>query len=653
MMDIKIAKQDETSEMFLKNLQLLPLWIRNIVMQIDDMELWEKVKITYNEEGYPLCKYCEDNRSFWINGRRPVQEAEQWGRSIKTGGIGGIFMFGTGFGYPIFELFQKKQPHTLVVLFEQNIYLFKAMLYYFDFEPVIMTRKLIFLIGDTEQFAGAFNQLFFSIAFINCSSPSYAFTNIANRNFKAHYIKIHQYIFSQLALYIFYIGNDHSDNLTGLLNLLANARFIVENPSISCLTDKYQGVPAFIIANGPSLDKNIHELKRIQEKGLIISTESAIVPLLRNKIKPDILTIIERTKYTYLYHFENVEYPADMALLCLGLVDKQVFPAFPGQIIPIFRNREAINQWINKFLGDGSALDAGSNVSHLAFEIAVLLGADPIVFVGQDYAYGPKGVTHSKDAIYLEDKGKLAREILESLSVIYIESNEGTMIPSNQIWKDFKVGLEQKLASHPDKTIINATEGGAKINGTVCEPLFSVIDKYCNKPIPGYVYEQIAENKAKISVSQRKEGLKEFIDDIKTHIELFRSLSQISLKGKLECREMICLSEEKDAEKHYSALEEAYRKNIETYQFFIADDLPRCFSQQVIFAYYYFMNRLGLIDTPEKMTEIFKIQHDFFLNLNVVCQSVSVHLENAIGLLEDTLANLENVQIRSDPVESD
>ncbi len=645
-MEMKIARQDETKAMYLKNLQLLTPWIRELVEQIDETELWEKIKITYNGEGYPICRYFENDHSVQITSEQPVREAEQWSKDIAVQGAGGIFMFGTGFAYPLFELFAKKQPHTLVILFEQNIYLFKAMIYYFDLEPLIMTGKLVFLIGDIEQFEKAFDQLFFSIAFANCTSPVFACTSITNRNFKSHYMKIHQYIFSKLALYVFYIGNDHLDNLIGFHNLLANCKEIVQNPYLSCLKDNYEDVPAFIISNGPSLDKNIHELKKIQGKGLIISTESAIVPLMKNKIKPDILTIIERTKYTYLYHFENIEYPKDMALLCLGLVDKQVYPSFPGQKIPVFRNGEAINQWINQFLGDGSGLDAGANVSHLAFEIAVHLGANPIVFVGQDYAYGPEGVTHSKDAVYLEEKGKRAREIMQSKPIVYVESNEGTMIPSNQIWKDFKMGMEQKIASHSDKTIFNATEGGAKIKGTKCERLSRVVEEYCTIPISKEVHELIAENKAEISMEQRYERLDEFIKNVEEYVVLFRDLSQITIEGKLACREMMRLAEEKGSEKNRSVLEKAYKKNIEIYQNLIQDDLCRCFTQQVIFAYYYLMNRVGLIDTQEKTIEIFRIQHEFFQNLNAVYQSVSVHLENAAEQLEDTLTDLKNDQTK-------
>jgi hypothetical protein len=634
-----VAKQHETKAMFQKNLQLLTPWLRDSVLAINESELWKKVQITYNNEGYPICRLHEQNTSFLITSEKPLQEAKKWCSSLSIKGTGAIFMYGSGFGYSLFEIFAKKQPHTLVVLFEENIYLFSAMLHYFDLEPIIKTQKISFLIGDIEHFRKAFDQLFFSVIFANCTAPVLAYTPIAQRNFKVQYQKIHQFIFSQLGLFIFYIGNDHLDNLIGLHNLLANMKEIIQNPYISCLKDQYKNVPAFIIANGPSLDKNIKQLHKIQDKGLIISTESAIIPLIKNNIKPDILTIIERTKNTYTYHFENNQYPEDISLICLGLVDKQVFPSFCGAKIPLFRKQESINEWLNRYVGDGSSIDAGANVSHLAFELALYLGADPIVFVGQDYAYGPDGVTHSKDALYLTEKGKSVSDIIKSKPIIYVESNEGTMIPSNQLWVDFRHGLEMKIAGHFRNNIINATEGGAKIKGTKNELLANVIEKYCKTPIPYRTNELIADNKKRISIINRKAGLAAFIESMKEYTRSFHFLSQESAKGKLACKKMIRLAKE-DSEKYRNILEETYLKHFNIFQLFLSDDLYRCFSQQVIFVYFYLMNRAGMIDTQEKIIEIFSIQNDFFNHLNLVCQSVSVYLEDAIEPLESLMEEL-------------
>ncbi|MFZ7103240.1 MAG: motility associated factor glycosyltransferase family protein [Peptococcaceae bacterium] len=641
-----IAREKDKKEMFQKNIGLLPLWLRDSLLRIDENKLWAKVQVTYNQAGYPLGRYNEKNSSLQINSRHPLEEAEQWCKNLAIKGAGAVFMYGSGFGYPLFEIFAQKQPHTLVILFEQDLYLFAAMLHYFDLEPIISTQKIFFLIGEIEHFARAFDQLFFSIVFANCTSPAIVFTPMARRNFKAQYLKIHQYVFSQLGLFVFYIGNDHLDNLIGLNNLLANIKEIVPNPYLSSLKGKYRDFPAFIIANGPSLDKNIQELKKIEDKGLIICTESAIIPLMKNGIKPHILTIIERTENTYKFHFKNIKYPEDMTLLSLAIVDQQVYPSFSGAKIPIFRNLEAINQWLNKYLGDGSSLDAGANVSHLALEIAAYLGAGPIVFVGQDYAYGPEGATHSKDSIYQQEQGERARKRLKAKPLVYVEGNLETKVPSNQLWVDFKKGLERKIATHSHRNIINATEGGAKIQGTRCAQLAQVIQKYCTRPLPYGVHELIAVNRKQISLKERQESLQAFIKDTEKYARSFHSLSRKAARGKLSCREMIRLSQGKEAEKYRDLLEESYQKHNNIYHLFIADDLHRCFCQQIIFIYFYLMNRLGLIDTPQKITEIFEIQHDFFQHLNIVCQSVAVHLEDAVKPLEDIVEELESGQAK-------
>lgn len=637
-----IAPKDKTRETYEKNLRLLAPWIQDSLTKIEEEELWRKIEVRYNGEGLPVCRYHQGEKSFRITGARPAGEARQWYAPIRERETGCIFLYGSGFGYPLFEVFAQKKPDTLVILFEEDLCLFKAMLYYFDLTPIIETRKIMMFIGDSGHFAKAFDQLFLSIVFYSCTYPTLAFTLAARRNFREQYLKIHRYVYARLSLFTFYTGNDHMDNLIGFCNLLGNVGEVLRSPYLSCLKDRYKNVPAFIVANGPSLDKNMRQLKKIQGKGLVISVESAIVPLIKNHIEPDILTIIERTPETYTYHFENRDYPKDMALICLALVDQRVFPSFPGPRIPVFRKREALNDWFNRHLGDESGLEAGANVSHLALELAAYLGADPIVFVGQDFAYGPRGATHSKGAAYNEEKGKKAKEILQALPVVYVEGNNGRKLPSNWLWSDFKLGLEIKIAAHPEIRFLNATEGGAKIEGTTCEKLSQVIQEYCTQPIPCRVNESILENKEKLSLPQRRERLAQFITAVETYAGLYGNLVEEAVGARLDCKRMVRLNEGEDSEKYRALLDRTYRKNWERYQLFLSDAMYRCFLQQVFFVYYYLMNRLGPPDTPEKITEVFKLQYNFFSHLQVVCQSISVHLENAVEELNRVLDELEN-----------
>jgi hypothetical protein len=629
-----IAQQDQIRQMYEQNLRLLSPWLQETVEKIGEEELWGKISVTYNEEGCPVCRYHRDGRSFSITGEHPIRQAEDWGKTVPEQGTGAYFIFGCGFGYALFDLFVHKAPNTLAIVFEQDICLFKAMLYYFDFTPIIQTGKIVFIIGDSDYFANAFESLFYSVVFLNCTSPAVAFTYAAQRNFKEQYLKIYDYIFRQLEILAFYIGNDHQDNIIGLKNLLANTKEVLRNPYISCLKDQYKGFPAFVVSNGPSLDKNIQKLKKIQGRGLIISVESAIVPLTKNGIIPDILTIVERTKYTYLYHFKDRTYSPEIALLCLALVDKQVFPSFPGEKIPIFRSGEAINEWVNQYLGDGSSIDAGANVSHLALELAVHLGAEPVIFVGQDFAYGPDEATHSKDAFYAQEKEHRAQKFLKSLPDVYLEGNNGTMLKSNRLWSDFKTGLEQKITHYSERVFLNATEGGAKIQGTVCKTLEEAIREYCISPLPHRVTQLVAENRKTIDTAERRQRLAGLFKSAEEYAARFRTLAQETNSARLKCCEMIRLAKV-DSEKHHEILEETYQNNIKMFYGILRDRLVCSFCQHIMSAYFYQMNRLGKIDKPEKIAEMLEIQRSFLSDLNIIVQSVSVDMEDAAEELRD------------------
>jgi hypothetical protein len=637
---MKIAKPDETEAMYEKNLSLLTPWLRETVTGIEPEELKKKIEITYNSEGYPVCRYHRDGLCFHVTGEHPVQEAEEWYRSVRHVGSSETFLYGSGFGYALFEVFAHKAPHTLVVLFEQDLFLFKAMLYYFDLSPIIKTQKILFFIGDSSCFKKAFEELFFTTQFFSTTYPTTAQTLPTMRNFKREYQEIHRFIYRELTLLATYLGNDHKDNMIGLRNLAANTKTVLENPYVSCLKDKYKNVPAFIISNGPSLDLSMPTLREIQGRGLMIAVESAIVPLTTNGINPDILAVQERTKYTYLYHFEGRNYSPDISLLALALADPRVFPSFPGEKIPIYRQGEELNRWFNRFLGDSSALDAGANVSHLAAEAALYLGADPIIFVGQDFAYGPGGVTHSRDAVASQEKGKRARDLLHAIPTVYVEGNNGEMIPSNRLWENFRLGLEHIIEVYPGHRFYNATCGGAKIRGTEAAKLDGLIRQYCTRPLPYRVNEIIAENRKMISPAERRKLLEKFIAEVERYAVRFRDLAREMNSKKLECEKMMFLCSAEDHEKNHRMLNETYQENIAAFYQYANDELGRSFFQQLNCAYFHLLDRLGEIDTMEKIKQAFGVQSRFFHDLRAVSQSLTITLEEEVRNLNALFGEL-------------
>jgi hypothetical protein len=631
---MKIAKPEETKAMYEKNRKLLTPWLQNSVDKISEEELQKKIEVTYNNEGYPVCFYHHEKKCFHITSNHPVLEAKKWFQSIQTENTSEIYLYGTGFGYALFELFAHKAPNTLVIVFEQDIYLFKAMLYYFDISPLLQTGKFAFLVGDSSYFNRAFDEIATKLFNFSVTYPTIVVTLPAARNFKKEYLEIHEYVFKELAFLAVLLGNSHLDIMLGLRNLIANVKVMIENPYISCLKEKYKNVPAFIISNGPSLDRSIQKLKNINGKALIICVESAIVPLTKSGINPDILAVVERTETTYQYHFKGRHYSPDISLLSLAVADPKVWPSFSGEKIPIFRDCEELNIWFNRYLGDGESLDSGSNVSHLATALAMYLCADPIIFVGQDCAYGPEGITHSKDAVISQSQGKAARDLLHSYPTIYVEGNNGKMIPSNQLWSNLRIGLEHIFEYHPEHHFYNATEGGAKIRGTKWIELTKAIEEYCTKPIPYRVNKLIEESKTDISIEERSSKLKNFIAEMRNYSTLFRNLAKETNLKKLECQNMVIICAAEDSEESRRVQNETYRKNIDLFYKYNKDTLFHCFFKQLNCSYFYLLGQLGSIDSQEKKAEAFAVQGQFFRDLRVVCQSVSVTFEEASETLE-------------------
>lgn len=640
------ASKEQLAATFQKNLKLLSPALREAVQGVAEETLWNTVEVAPNPDGEPVCRYRRGGQSFGITSERPVEEARRWMDAVEDHRTGAIFLFGCGFGYALFEVFRRKQPHTLVVLFERDILLFSAMLHYFDLEPVAASHRVAFLVGDGKCFREEFDNLFTSFHLAACSYPTIACTLPAIRNFKSEYLALIADLFEKLVLFATFVGNDHGDNLLGFCNLVANAEEIVKTPGQSCLKDRFKGFPAFLVANGPSLDRNIRRLKEVRGRGLIISVESAILPLLKNRIRPDILAVMERIPSTYHYHFEHVEFPEDLALLCLAVVDRRVLPAFPGEKIPLFRHSEELNEWVNRCLGDGSGISTGPNVSHLALELALYLGADPIIFVGQDLAYGPDRKTHSKDSVYSGEKGAEADRKIRSMPDVYVEGNDKSMLASNQLWVQFRLELERRLAAHPDRTFLNATEGGSKIEGTTAVSLSDAIARCCAEPIPRRVNEIIAENRAQLQPELQRTRLESLLQSMETYARLFRNQLHETEFYRRTCRKMIFLSLEDDRPANLEVFEKTYRENNEFLANYILNDLCRYFTEQEIFVDYYLLNRMGLVDTPEKITELFTIQYTLFDHLICILQSVSAHMENAAEELGARLEGAGPAQVR-------
>ena len=119
-------------------------------------------------------------------------------------------------------------------------------------------------------------------------------------------------------------------------NLLANLKHLIK----AYKTVQYAGkipkeVPGIVVAAGPSLNKNIEELKKAKGKAFIIATDTAMKPLLNAGIIPDMYAVVDGKKPLSLIKIEGAQ---DIPLLCTIVAASEVLDYHKGK--KIFCNEE-------------------------------------------------------------------------------------------------------------------------------------------------------------------------------------------------------------------------------------------------------------------------------------------------------------------------
>ena len=437
-----------------------------------------------------------------------------------------FFGFGLGYHLNIFAQFYAEKAHAKkIIVFEDDINFFHLAMEMIDFSNTIAHPDIHFFIGEDpdDSYPKIRKEILPErdiLYQIRSTKVIPLPANILlNDNYYRKALDITRSAFRQTMILA---GNDPTDSFMGIDNLLGNIKPIVSDPGINQLRDKFKGRPAVTIASGPSLEKNMHLLKNIRDRALIIACDSSFLPLMKRDIRPHIVASLERTAGTGKF-YEDVTDVDGIYLAFCPLVQPDVYDSFHGKKIIVYRPFSHFD-W---FQLDKGVLPIGPAVSNMAFSIAEYLGCDPIIMIGQDLAFAEDGDTHVEDMRFGE------RDEYYFSSMIEVEGNDGRPVKTSRTWEIFKAAHEEDISSYKG-LCINATEGGAKIRGAQVMTFAEVIDTYCRNEF--YPEAIIADS---ISVFEHTVNIhKELEVILRRCIETRQSLEE-TIKMLLEYREEI------------------------------------------------------------------------------------------------------------------
>lgn len=389
-----------------------------------------------------------------------------------------LYFFGVGNGIFYKVLLQNELLKRIVVL-EPELELLFIALHFIDFSTEILNKRIIFMDAQKCDFA-SIDMLFATNRDAKIYSKVYDLHlfNAYYEKYAALYIQSNQLFIRAIEHSVISVGNDSRDSIIGISHHVQNLPDVITSPSLmELLSHLKHRDSAIIVSTGPSLTKQLPLLKQIQNYATILCIDASFPILVKAGIKPDIVLSLERVEATAKF-YEDTPKDAHKGVIfaITSIVHKRLKDALDGDEVQYSLRPFGYTNYFD--IAEYGYLGIGMSAANMAYELVVHARFKRCIIIGQDLAFGEDGTSHAKDAIYGADE--ISKEAMEQKGqrVLVEKYGGGGMIESTKIWKLFLTFYERDIANTPYPIeVINATEGGARIQGTKEMPFKDAIKR--------------------------------------------------------------------------------------------------------------------------------------------------------------------------------
>lgn len=404
------------------------------------IELTQQGPLTIKSDNKDGCFYFHSNVNPW-------KEAARWTETYGEDTVEEYAVLGLGLGYHIISLWKRTQGGIPVHVYEpdaaimtlaeryQDFRICRGHNLYIHYDPNL--RNLMKKLGNNKA---KFLIHYPSLRNIQAGAEKEAleryFVEDSSRRKQMKY------------LYANFISNRKVDFLPA-----------------EELRNVFSGRDIFIVAAGPSLDKNILYLRNRSEESIVLATGTVFRKLMGLGIKPDYVIITEANEriFSQVYPYRNGQIP----IIVLSSAYYRLCTEYQGQKYMVFQKDFApAEEYAAKY---GYLLfETGGSVSTTALDVCIRLQPSRIIFLGLDLAY-TENLAHANDT-----SSRMATDRTELFSVM---DYNGDSVYSDHKFNIYAMWMEDRLRKEDAKqvTVINATEGGRYIKGMEYRALKDVL----------------------------------------------------------------------------------------------------------------------------------------------------------------------------------
>lgn len=426
-----------------------------------------------------------DGRQVWLHSRyEPVAEAKRQIEKIDFLKTFVFFIHGMGLGYVAREVFERASDESYLCIFEPDLHILRAAIFSTDLQKMLASGRV--MIYTTLDKGSLFTRFHPNMALVHAGTAqlSHGPEMQLNGAFFSESMKL--------------VEDLRQYSTTAMGTLVINGRRTAENigrnigwyaaaPSLDRLKDKHKGQPAVIISAGPSLRKNKHLLKSIQDRAVLVAVQTTLKPMLELGVRPHYVTSLDYHEICTRF-FENLPGDLQTELVAEPKANSAIFGMNPGPVSLLGNDfAEGLLKEMNL---KKPVLTPGATVAHLAYYVADWMGCDPIIFVGQDLGFSD-GLCYapgtSYEDVWRPEVGRFCtmemkqwEQIVRDRAILRrIEDCHGVPMYTEERLFTYLQQFERDFAQAKAK-IIDASEGGAAKRGAEIMTLAEAIRQYCN-----------------------------------------------------------------------------------------------------------------------------------------------------------------------------
>lgn len=418
-----------------------------------------------------------------------------------------MIFFGFGNGVIARKLLQSRDEHVMFLFYEPSPQMFLLVLEHCDLTTLFCCSRVRIVIRDLND-----ERIDFDII-----------AGITDENYQIctyDALPVYRQMFPREEKEMERKYRYHVENKIAQINLYASVEkklvyndiYNMRNLLYCNCEEEFKGIfpvdrPAIIVAAGPSLEKNVQDLRAAKGYFLIIAVDSALPYLIAQNVRPDLVIVVDAEKPVQL--FENLK-SCQIPLAVATDVNYEILELTKEKIIYISSQSGCYNKIFQLSGRTMYHLPTGGSVATSAFGLVVAWGYRKIVLVGQDLALTTDKV-HAGEADRILPRSDAVR--------IEVDGYYGDKVYTTWDFNHYKEWYEMALRANDTLEVINATEGGVRIKGSIQMSLKEVVESYKAEP---FDFEKAIRDMPPTFSARQKEDILNLWRDSVTNLDVLK-----------------------------------------------------------------------------------------------------------------------------------